>query len=410
MSALSSPISLDRPARVIARRYTLHIPGLIYAGITVLLVLGAINGQNNLLFWAFGLAIAGILISGFLSAACLMKIEISREPLAPVHAGDDLVLRYRVRNRNRFFPSFALVVEELESFRPARGQPPVASSWPALLPRARAFVAHIPPRGEVAVEARVKPWYAGRAEFRGVRISTTFPFGLTLKSVIFAQDAGTVIRPWVLPLTRDALPELLSPTRRDDSRRATPRHAHDAEFHSLREFSAGDSTRRIAWKASARVQHILVRRDASRASRRVWLVVDPPADPLAAQRVVSLAAGLVARLTEPHLTTELGLLIPGRALAERPRASAAQRSRLYDALALSLTPSPLPSPSRHANRGDAVILLDDARPPVGAHVLARISSNDRTLAGGEAWTRAPSPRPSSSPVRWWTFLLNGGVA
>lgn len=411
MSALPSPLSLDPAARVIARRYNLHVPGLVYAGITVLLVLGAINGQNNLLFWAFGLAIAGILISGFLSAACLMKLDISREPVAPAHAGDDLTLRYRVRNHNRFFPSFALVVEELESLRPSRGLPPVASTWPALLPRARVFVAHVPPRGEVIVEARVKPWHAGGAEFRGVRVSTTFPFGLTLKSVLFAQDAGTIIRPWVLPLTRAALPELLSPTHRADSRRVTSRPAHDAEFHSLREFGAGDSTRRIAWKASARAQHILVRRDAARASRRVWLVVEFPADPLAAQRAASFAAGLIARLTDPRSTTELGLLIPGRGLAEPPRAGPAQRSRLFDALALSLSPTYLPQPKRHVTRGDAVILLDGAHPPAGAPVLARLSSTDAALAGDEAWALAPTPHQVTPPrVRWWTSLFQGGTA
>jgi len=69
----------ERWARVLGRNYHFHSPGLVYAVTTMVLVMGAINGQNNLLFWLFGLGVAGLLISGILSGGSLMRLDIERE-------------------------------------------------------------------------------------------------------------------------------------------------------------------------------------------------------------------------------------------------------------------------------------------------------------------------------------------
>jgi hypothetical protein len=48
----------DTAMRVVSRRYHLHFPGLVYIATTVMLAFGAVQSQNNLLFWAFGIAVA----------------------------------------------------------------------------------------------------------------------------------------------------------------------------------------------------------------------------------------------------------------------------------------------------------------------------------------------------------------
>ena len=58
-----------REAKIVGRRYLFHAPGITYAVTTIVLILGAINGQNNFLFALFGLATGGLVISGFFSCA-----------------------------------------------------------------------------------------------------------------------------------------------------------------------------------------------------------------------------------------------------------------------------------------------------------------------------------------------------
>jgi hypothetical protein len=45
--------------RVGQRRYHFRYAGLIYIGVTVFIAIGALNSQNNLLFWAWGWRSAG---------------------------------------------------------------------------------------------------------------------------------------------------------------------------------------------------------------------------------------------------------------------------------------------------------------------------------------------------------------
>jgi uncharacterized protein (DUF58 family) len=88
---------------------------------------------------------------------------------------------------------------------------------------------------------------------------------------------------------------------RDEERRKIRRVVErEAEVHGLRDYRAGDSPRRVHWKATARRNRLTVREYEDAAPPRLVLVVDPwaPAKPKEADRerleaVVSLAAGVV---------------------------------------------------------------------------------------------------------------------
>ena len=97
---------------IIKRRYHLHPPGVVYCVITILLGLGALNSQNNLLFGAFGLALGGLLISGIVSGAMLMGLRVRRLGIEPAPVGERIIIRYEVTNRTRFYPVFAVRIGE----------------------------------------------------------------------------------------------------------------------------------------------------------------------------------------------------------------------------------------------------------------------------------------------------------
>jgi uncharacterized protein (DUF58 family) len=363
----------------VRRRYHFHFPGVVYVFITVLLAVGAFNSQNNLLFWAFGFALAILVVSGAISGAMLMGVTVEREPTAPAVAGEPVQIRYRVHNRNRLIPIFALHIEELRppAARPprrrrrrGRGEPsaPQASDWGGRLSPVRGFVAHVGPGQTVLCDAPGRALRRGVATLTRFRVQTTFPFGLVRKSVEFSQKRTILIRPRIEPPPDRRI--VAAPQRQARGlTRPSVRTGDGTEFFALREYSPGDSLRTVAWKPSARLEKLHVRQNSALLPDRIWIGVHAPSgsEEQRAERALGLAAGLVDEAIRREI--EVGLLIPAANVRIAPRAGAAQRERLMDELALAMLSSTAPDPVRVAERTVVV----DAAPSGGglwpAHAL-----------------------------------------
>lgn len=322
------------------RRYHVHSTLLMYALVTLLIAIGAFNSQNNLLFWLFGLSLGLLVVSGVLSGTMMMGVRIRREAIPDATAGGPLRVRYVVSNRNRLIPAFALTISEIIDEPPARqgrrtratgrdaGQPPRAG----LDDEPVGFAAHVPARGSVIVDGLALAQSRGRVVARGVRVSTTFPFGIIRKSVEVDAHGGCIVR--AMP---EALPARLLRDARGVAMGATPqprRAGQGDEFLSLRPYAEGDSPRMIAWKRSARTDDLLVRQTAAPAPRRTWVVLDLSGAPTSAQRerAISLAAGAV-RLAD-ELGRAVGLLVPAMDIAAPARSGGWHVASLLNDLAL----------------------------------------------------------------------------
>ncbi|MFM7252020.1 MAG: DUF58 domain-containing protein [Ilumatobacteraceae bacterium] len=166
------------------------------------------------------------------------------------------------------------------------------------------------------------------------------------------------------------------------------------EFHSQREYVPGDDTRRINWKASARVDTLIVtEREAERLRRcTVALAADDAEfaasdDPLAAGRfelAVSVAASVVVGACAAGVATRLlapGIDIAGRDIsldALRGLATASPREGRLDPRSLTV-----------ADDGLGLIVLVCASPEAGRAVLEsmRIAPDDTVVivyAAGDA--------------------------
>lgn len=257
-------------AKVINRRYHLTIASLAYVATTCVLVVGAVNGQNNLLFWIFGIAVSGLAISGLVSGSSLMGIRIRRDVLDPARAGEAFHIRYTVHNANRFFGAFALVIEEMGQSRGWLGKK-FSGSWPARVLQPRLGIAYLGPRQTLVVDCRCEAIARGAAMFGPVRVSSTFPFGITRKSVTFAQSTRITIRPQRVALASDV--SSLASHHRQESTSMIRSRTGDETF-ALREHSSGDPMRAIAWRASARMARPIVRDYSRRTGGRVWIMLD----------------------------------------------------------------------------------------------------------------------------------------
>ncbi|MFZ2873855.1 MAG: DUF58 domain-containing protein [Phycisphaerales bacterium] len=265
----------DVGARVVSRRYHFHAPGVAYIATTIVLFAGAANAQNNLLFWLFGLCTAALAASGFISGGMLMRVRVERELPRVAQVGEPVFVRYRVANGSRIMPLMGLTIEELGGAGQGRLTP------------VRAFVAHVPPGQSREVVAQAAGDARGSCELHRFRVWTTFPFGLMKKSVTFEQEAGVLVRPRVAEVV---LPHMLEGRERGRSAR---QHAREGEeFHSLREYTAGDSARRIAWRPSARRDQEVVSERSVQAAQSFHLRLVAEREGAVAEAVASAAAGL----------------------------------------------------------------------------------------------------------------------
>jgi uncharacterized protein (DUF58 family) len=83
--------------------------------------------------------------------------------------------------------------------------------------------------------------------FGPVLVSTRFPFGLFEKGREQEVPATLVVHPVRVPA-----PPARVRARPGDGERPEPRPGSGAEFHSLRDFRAGDDPRAVHWRSSAR--------------------------------------------------------------------------------------------------------------------------------------------------------------
>lgn len=324
--AASNPLTIAN-GRPFKRRTSLHLAGIVYIVTTLFLAIGAINSQNNLLFWAFGLAVAGLLVSGFVSGSAMMGLRVERLRCEPVFAGGDVVLRYRIYNRNRIVPIFGVTIEELRGHGAWRLP---EATWSGLLGPGAGVILHLPPRSEAIIEAHHPSLRRGVGSLEAFAAWTVFPFGLMRKTLVFQQHATVIVRPKPAPLPRRVLDAIAGPAW--PGPRPVQRPGAGEDYLAIREYAYGDTLRTIAWRPSARTGDTLVRVLATPRGTRVWIVLAFSGDDSELlDRSLSAAATLA--LEGVRQSIAVGLADTSGTLAVPPRVGGHHAALLLDTLA-----------------------------------------------------------------------------
>ena len=379
-------VPLDQAASISRRRYHAGAGSLLYILTTVFLAIGAINSQNNLLFFAFGIGAGAIIISGAISGPALMGIRVRRDAPASAEVGQPFEVRYTVQNRARFFPAFALSIRESPETRRGAPAPPVITG----------SVEHVGPGQSVVAAARATPTARGIVTLGDFSISTAFPLGLTRKSIHMHQHRTLIVRPRVLPLRPDLLTRIRAAGPRIAG--ARPLIGHGDEIIGLREYVPGDSPRTVAWRASARTGDLLVRQTAIPAPARLWIHLHrslADASDHEQEIGISLAAS-VAALAD-RLNYAVGLR--GFGVVVLPRPGRRSIDRVLDALAEVHLRHDHRAQSDQAPAADAVIVVSRSRTQTepGAALVVPIDEADRLVLPGVAIP--PPPAPPVGPVK-----------
>ncbi|WP_397595714.1 DUF58 domain-containing protein [Silanimonas sp.] len=235
------PITLDRK-----RIYVLPTRQGLLVGVLVLgMLLGALNYNNNPgLMLAF--LLAAIVHNGVVLAHLrLSGLRLTALHAEPVHAGESLALRLRLESGKRS--------REGVQLRAATGE---AVDLPVGL--------HVT-GADAEVELTIPTARRGLMDLGRLRLSTTRPLGLARAWSWWRPQQRVLVYP---ALERSGPP--LPGTASDGARQ--PRAQRSGEdTHHLRDYRNGDAPRQIAWKASARLERLMVREYEAGVARDVML-------------------------------------------------------------------------------------------------------------------------------------------
>lgn len=283
------------------------------------------------------LAWAGALLVGLAIARAVTRIAVARiraagfemlwrEPdrARRITRGEQLELRAEVRNRDT---------------RAARyvGLRVVAS--PHLTVSVEPTEGEVPASGRLAVTVRVTAPRVGRHGIHGLSLEVQGSPGLFEVPLTFANPFGVEVLPAPAALS---LKSARGGRSRHISEVGKPgRLAGDgSELRELREFTAGDPFKRIAWKASARRGKLMVREYEQDERDVVWLILDASIElwsGVPGHAPLDLAIDEVAAAASRHLGRgdRVGLAICGaRVLCYLPPASGpVQLAAIHAALA-----------------------------------------------------------------------------
>lgn len=182
----------------------------------------------------------------------------------------------------------------------------------------------VPARSEAVVEIPVPATRRGRLALPRLTLTTRFPLGLFRAWSYAWLDIECIVYPCPEP------PGVPLPAARGERGEGALSALGTDDFAGLRAYHAGDSPRRIAWKADARDQGLLTKVFSGHAENHLWLSwSDMPArvDPEA--RLARLARWV---LDADQQGLAFGLQLPDTTIT--PASGAAHRTLCLEALAL----------------------------------------------------------------------------
>ncbi len=316
----SRTVSAHRPKQH-SFRMTRGGLGFIFA--TMIICLGAVDGDVNLLTLLFGFCLGSLLINAFYGYRTLTSLSVRRTVPDVAVAGKPFVIRYTVTNRRRWASARGILIEDVLGDG-------------AAMPNPEFFVPVLAGGQSVTLAIPVVSPTRGRIAFSFIGASTRLPFHLFSKWVRI-EAAGEVV---VFP----ALGRLL--TRINFSEAVTDIHGGnggrlrgDGEYYGVREYRAGDNPRRIHWRRSAQSGRLMIREMAQSGENQLWCVLDTsvaPGDVGQARRlelIISAAATVICDALESG--AKVGLICNGEPLVVMPPAAGrACRPRLLRELAI----------------------------------------------------------------------------
>lgn len=265
---------------------------ILAAGVTFV---GALISANNLLYLIFSFLVASLVLSGFVNARNLSRLQFRPRLPEQIFQGKPFDLELVVMNdKNR--PAFQIHV---------------ASNG------VRRVVPRLEKRGSTSVTVPSLCTRRGRNELAGLTVESGFPFGF-----FFGRKALAGFLATAYPAVSEVFGRQGTPAGVREETVSLPRRGVGDEFHSLREYSGDEDSRLINWKLTAKTGTPLVLEYSQPLGRKITLTADGTPGPETEARIAacaSLARFYIDAGAEVRLVTDEGNVDFGRGLLHLDR-------------------------------------------------------------------------------------------
>ncbi len=270
--------------------------------IAAVLVTGAIaiNTGNNLLYLVLATLLSIIILSGIMSELTMRGIRIGRRLPRRLFRNTTFTNTIIIENRKRLIPSICFRVYEL----PCQG-----------LPDTHTYVVKVSAGERTTVPLANAFTRRGLMEMPGFKITTTFPFGLFLKSRIIASPEKVLVYPAIKPVSNLRITEGL----RASGGASVASRGSGTGLYNIRQYTQNDDARHIHWKSAARTTRLMVKEFEHETERSVVICFQNLSDEDvseafedAVDEVAGMSDHFIERGWAVGLETLSGTIVPGR--------------------------------------------------------------------------------------------------
>ncbi|MBS3735464.1 MAG: DUF58 domain-containing protein [Phycisphaerae bacterium] len=305
-----------------AVRFRLTGAGWVFLAVAVLVGVAAVKTYDRpMMYVLFGGMFGAVHASAFLVRRMLRGVAVQQRGPSRVWQDQTVHVGYLLRNRRRRGTAMALRLKQL---------------IPRQIQSADGYCAQLPPGASFRAGARFVARQRGRFVLRGLRVETSFPFGLVAANRRFGRPTELVVWPARGQLRR----QLLRRGALESSAEAPSRDSGGQdEFFGLREYREGDSPRWVHWRRSAGRRMPVVREMARPLPDILWVLLetrltDSTGDGTAQrERMLRFAATIIEYAFFRGYRVGMGLGGAAGPRLWRPAGGRGQRRQLLDALA-----------------------------------------------------------------------------
>lgn len=274
--------------------------GFVFGGLLVILILGAINYQNSLVYGVSFLLGSMFIVTILYTFRNLSGLILELADVESGFVGEDI--------------EFNVWVERPKG----RGREGIQIGWPGAFKQWAEIFENRACTVRLFVKSEQRGWLTpGR-----MLVETYYPLGFLRAWTWVDLTARAIVFP--RPIFTDAAQS--RSTTREDGELMDPLGSDD--FVDLRDYQAGDPIRNILWRSYARSEQLVVKRYASYLEPRLWLEFDQQPGDL--EEKLSRLTGLALQAARGE--QEFGLALPGVRVA--PGVGQAHLEQVLNELAL----------------------------------------------------------------------------
>ncbi|MBI5894141.1 MAG: DUF58 domain-containing protein [Deltaproteobacteria bacterium] len=213
--------------------------GARYTVLLLIIGVAAINTGNNLLYLVVAMMMSLIVISGIMSESSIRDLYITRQLPKHIFAGRPATVQWTAKNEKKHIPSFSIFIEEISD----KGIKTDGCYF-------------IKAAAKTTIEKTASYIFPKRGVYNliGFKISTRFPFGLFLKSREIDSPYEVIVYPQIKSIK--SIARSIEPLALHGE---TPEKIKGTgtQIYNIRDYAAGDDSRLIHWKSSAKAARLM---------------------------------------------------------------------------------------------------------------------------------------------------------